>query len=123
MVDIPKALTVSISPTDEACSTFMSSSKWVGCDAGGNERQSPLRKIAEQTVPTKLFHYMWGLGGREMHLAQERLGLTERVWALASGSLLPERKLVLLRCWYLGYWCYDDTLLRNVCWVEDQDSV
>lgn len=102
MVDIPKALTVSISPTDEACSTFMSSSKWVGCDTGGNERQSPLRKIAEQTVPTKLFHYMWGLGGREMHLAQERLGLTERVWAhlQVAHCSLSESSC----CFYAGTW-------------------
>lgn len=94
VVGILKEPTVSISAAEDACSALLSNPKYVGCDIRSNKGQArPLGRRSEQTVSTKLFHYTWGLGGRETHLARERVGSTASCvgtckWLIAAWTQL-----------------------------------
>ena len=69
VVNLSSGSIVSFSLTHDAGTAIMSRAE---CNATPKREREPrapnlLRERAGQTVPTKVSHYMWGLGGREIH--------------------------------------------------------
>jgi hypothetical protein len=100
--------TVSISAVEDACSALLSNPKYVGCDIRSNKGQDLWGGGQSKLYPPSCSTIRGGLEGARFTWHENVWDPRRRVWALASGSLLPGHNLC---CNYAGIWGFGDRMM------------